>query len=457
MLFQISLGVDIQEHALVLACLQASSRNVKLVSHAVYPFEEGMGDGEKVEAILELIEGFLRNNQISPTSVFLGLPRKDAILRYLEFPIAVKENLRESLGYELTKHVPFSLEDVYFDFQVISEDKTSGRLRLLLVVVKRQMISPLLGLAKRMGTGLSGIEISSTTLTNYFFRLDGKNDGLFKAFVYVSEGDIELGLFKDGLLFYSRNISKDEDLLEVIPAALETMRQDFGNSDGPINTVICGMEKDTPLMERLYGTNGINIQLADLARSQLPSISVMAAYGLALRGVRKTAMCINLLPPSLRKKPSKLKIYALFGLLSLVFLGALAWGGGVFLQRQWTLDRLDVEIKSLGSQLKIIEQIKSEKERIEDRIDYLNNLRRGGSPVLDILKELSERIPKGVWLKRFDFSEKGIQLEGNANSASELLQILDASPMFGDVKFLSAINKDLRTGKEKFRIGLKLK
>ena len=456
MLFQTSLGVDIQEHGLCLACLKASSRNVKLVSHAVYPLEKGVGDGEKAEAILELIEGFLRKNQISPTSVFLGIPRNITILRYLEFPIAVKENLRESLGYELVKHVPFSLEDVYFDFQVISEDKTAGRLQLLLVVVKKQKLSPLLGLAKRLGVGLSGIEISSTALTNYFFRQDGKNDGLFKAFVYAGERDIELGLFKDGLLFYSRAISKDEDLLEVIPAALETMHRDFGNSDKPINTVICGMEKDAPLMERLYGTNGIKIQLADLARSQLPSTSVIAAYGLALRGVRKTSMGINLMPPALRKKPSKLKVYTLFGLVSLVLLGALAWGGGVFLQRQWTLDRLDGEIKSLGSQLKKIEQVKTEKKRIDDRIDYLNTLRRGGVPVLDILKEFSERIPKSVWLVRFDFSEKGIQLEGNATSASELIGLLDASPMFGDVKFLSAINKD-RTGQEKFRIGLNLK
>ena len=304
MLFQMSLGVDIQEHGLCLACLKASSRNVKLVSHAVYPLEKGVGDGEKAEAILELIEGFLRKNQISPTSVFLGIPRNITILRYLEFPIAVKENLRESLGYELVKHVPFSLEDVYFDFQVISEDKTAGRLQLLLVVVKKQKLSPLLGLAKRLGVGLSGIEISSTALTNYFFRQDGKNDGLFKAFVYAGERDIELGLFKDGLLFYSRAISKDEDLLEVIPAALETMHRDFGNSDKPINTVICGMEKDAPLMERLYGTNGIKIQLADLARSQLPSTSVIAAYGLALRGVRKTSMGINLMPPALRKNPA---------------------------------------------------------------------------------------------------------------------------------------------------------
>lgn len=456
MLFQISLGVDIQENGLYLACLKASSRNVKLVSHAAYPFGEGMDDGEKAAAMLELIEGFLRKNKISPTSVFLGIPRNTTVLRYLEFPIAVKENLRESLGYELAKHVPFSLEDVYFDFQVISEDKTAGRLHLLLVVVKKQMISPLLGLAKRLGAGISGIEISATALTNYFFRLDGKNDGLFKAFVHVSEHDIELGLFKDGLLFYSRAIPKDEDLPKVIPAAFERIHQDFGNSDEPINTVICGMEKDALLMEQLYGTNGINIQMADLARSQLPSINVITAYGLALKGVRKTSMGINLLPPLLRKKPSKLKVYTLFGLVSLVILGALAWGGGVFLQRQWTLDRLDVEIKSLVSQLKKIEQIKEKKERIEGRINYLNTLRQGGPPILDTIKELSERIPKNAWVNRFTFSKKGVEIEGEAASASQLIPLLEASPLFEDVAFLSAITK-ASSGKERFRIGLSLK
>ncbi len=456
MLFQISLGVDIQEHGLYLACLKASSRNVKLVSYAAYPFEEGMDDGGKATAILELIEGFLQKNQISPTSVFLGIPRNTTILRYLELPIAVKENLRESLGYELAKHVPFSLEDVYFDFQVISEDKIAGRLQLLLVVVKKQMISPLLGLAKRLGAGISGIEISATALTNYFFRLDGKNDGLFKAFVHVGERDIELGVFKDGLLFYSRSILKDEDLPKIIPAALERMHQDFANSDKPINTVICGMEKDAPLMERFYGTNGVNIQLADQARSQLPSMSVIIAYGLALKGVRKTSMGINLLPPLLRKKPSKLKLYTLFGLLSLLLLGALAWGGGVFFQRQWTLDRLDGEIKSLGSQLKKMEQVESEKKRIEAQINSLNTFRQGGPPVLDILKELSERIPKNAWVKVFNFSEKGIQLEGYSTSSSELIPLLEASPMFSGVKFLSAINKDF-SGKERFKIGLSFK
>jgi len=94
---------------------------------------------------------------------------------------------------------------------------------------------------------------------------------------------------------------------------------------------------------------------------------------------------------------------------------------------------------------------------MEERIDYLNTHRQGGLPVLDIIKELSERIPKSAWVNRFKFSEKGIEISGEAASASQLIQLLEDSPMFGDVAFLSAISKGARSGLEQFRIGLSLK
>ena len=456
MIFQTSLGVDIGEHELCLACLKASSRDVQLMAHAVYPIEQGIHGEKKSTTISERIKGFLRENRISPASVFLGIPRSKSILRYLELPIAVKENLRKTLGYELEKYVPFSPEDVYFDFQIISEDKSADRLQLLLVVVKKQALSTVLAVSEHLGFGISGIGLTATALADYFSWRSKKENTTVRSFIYAGQHHIELGLVKDGMLIHSRDLSKNEGFIEVIPRALSKMRLDFVKDDEPLDTILCGIEKDDPLLERLSETNGIALHQADLSGEQIPSSDLMAAYGLALKGVRKTSMDINLLPPALRKRPSKLKFYALFGLLSLVLLGALAWGGGIFFQRQLALDRLDDEIKKMGSQLKKMEQVETEKKRIEDQINYLNTLRQGGPPVLDILKELSERIPKNAWVRRFDFSEKGIQLEGYAISSSELIPLLEASPMFGGVKFLSAINKDF-SGKERFRIGLSLK
>jgi Tfp pilus assembly protein PilN len=456
MIFQTSLGVDIGAHELCLACLKASSRDVHLAAHAVYSLEEGVHGEEKSRVISRLIEGFIKENKISPASIFLGIPRDTVILRYLELPIAVKENLRETLGYELEKHVPFSPEEVYFDFQIISEDKSTDRLRLLLVVAKKEALAPVLAVSEHLGAGVSGVGITATALAEYFSWQSKKDHVNLRSFIYARGDHLELGLVKDGMLLYSRDLPRNEGPMEAITGILSKMRLEFSDGEEPLDAVLCGIEKNDPLLEHLNNTDGIVFHRVDLSPVQIPSSDLMAAYGLALKGVRKTSMSINLLLPALRKKPSKLKFYALFGLVLLVLLGTLAWGGGVFLQRQWTLDRLDGEIKKLGPQLKKFEQRKREKEGIEDRIDYLNTLRQGGPPILDIMKELSERIPKSGWVNQFTFSEKGIEIVGDAASASQLIPLLEASPMFKNVAFASTITKR-KGGNEKFRISLSLK
>ena len=404
-----------------------------------------------------MIEGFIRENKISPASIFLGIPRHTVILRYLELPVAVKENLRETLGYELEKHVPFVSEEVYFDFQIVSEDKSAARLQLLLVVAKKEVLAPVLAVSEHLGFGVSGVGITATALADYFSWASRKDNVTLRSFIYARGDHIELGLVKDGMLRYSRDLSRDEGFIDTIPKILSKMRLDFPDGEEPLEAVLCGIKRDDLLLEHLNRTDGIAQHPVDLSAGQIPDVSLMAAYGLALKGVRKSSMGINLLPPAQRKKPSRLKVYALFGLVSLVLLGALVWGGGVFLQHQQTLDRLDGEIKKLAPQLEKFEQIKTEKGEMEDRIDYLNTLRQSGPLILDIMKELSQRIPKSAWVNRFTFSEKGIEIGGEAASASQLIPLLEASPMFGDAAFLSTITKGTRSGLEQFRIGLSLK
>ncbi len=455
MLFQISLGVEIRRNEICLACLKASSRNIQLIAYASHPFDDTIGKDESSAAISELIMRFLQENRISPTAVFMGIPRKRAILRYLEYPLAVKENLRETLGYELDKFVPFNPEDVYFDFQIISENKDAEKLRLLLVVVKRQEFAPFLELSKRLKIGISGVTIGGVALCDFFSWHNPKDDGVVESFVYDYTDHFELGVLKNGMLNYSRVLPKSEADERTIAAALDKIRQEFAGEGEAIETIFCETEKGGGLPERDDAVDGIRFSRLDPSSVQISSCSLLVAYGLALRGVRKPSMDINLLPADVRKKPSKFRYYTMISLVSLILAGAMAWGGGIFLQRQRTSDHLDHEIQKLESRLKKFEALKTEKEQVEARIGYLNTLRRGGPPVLDILKELSERIPTDAWLSRFDFSEKGIQIEGLAASASELIPLLEASPMFGDVAFLSAISK--RGNKDRFRIGLSLK
>ena len=458
MLSQTSLGIDIQKHQLSLVALKAAAGSVQVLADGVYPLALEMEEPERVDAIKVLIQDFLKGKNISPGSVFMSIPRNTTVIRYIELPSAVKENLRETLSYELEKYIPFRAEEVYFDYQVVFEEKSEGRLRLLLVVVQKEAVDSFLALSNSINLGISGVEISATAFCNALFQ-KGRKGHLEKveAFVYVQGDQIELGFIKDGILHYSRTLPLHEDSGKDVQSAYEKMLRHMQADDGPFRTVFCASDAHLSFLNDLKSTETMGaLERLDSSSFQLSSTDLMGAYGLAVKGFQKVPLLINLLPLSLRKKPNKFKYYILFALISMVLAGALAWVGGVFFQHQWAIDRLDSEISRFMSEARKIDSIRSQKAQLLNRIEFLNTLRQGGPPVLDVLRELSNRIPDEAWVSHFSFSEKGVQIQGMAESASELIPLLEASPMFGGVAFLSAITKD-RSGKERFKIGLSIK
>jgi general secretion pathway protein L len=166
---------------------------------------------------------------------------------------------------------------------------------------------------------------------------------------------------------------------------------------------------------------------------------------------------VNLLPEEMRKKPSRAGYYVMFGLAGLSLFLALAWIGGAIFNTQRYIKRLDTEVDRLKVEATKLEQIKGDIGKIEHQIDVLEPLRRNSLTVLDAIKELSVTIPKNAWLLRVTYSDKDkkIQIEGWADSASELIPLLDNSPLFSGVGFLSTITRSA-AGKERFRIGLEL-
>jgi general secretion pathway protein L len=114
-----------------------------------------------------------------------------------------------------------------------------------------------------------------------------------------------------------------------------------------------------------------------------------------------------------------------------------------------------MEIDRLRAEADVILKKESEIDRMTAHLKYLSGLRPGNRFSLDVLRELSERIPETAWLRELRLAGDAVTLTGQGDSASELITLLEESTMFQDVKFLATIRKD-RDGKEVFRIGLTL-
>jgi general secretion pathway protein L len=145
----------------------------------------------------------------------------------------------------------------------------------------------------------------------------------------------------------------------------------------------------------------------------------------------------------------------MIALLTLTFLSGIVWGGSHILKQRLTVKELDAEMNRLKSEIINIDRMQENAKTLEERLDYLTKLRNERVPVPEILKEMTQIIPEKAWIRDFTFSKKGIEIDGYAEAASELIPVLESSPFFNDVVFLSTITKE-QDGKEHFRIGMKI-
>ena len=114
--------------------------------------------------------------------VVLQLPRGNVLRRRVELPLAAAENLREVLGFEMDRHTPFGSEEVYFDYRLISTDRTAKRLVVDLAVVPRPKVDDAVGRLAEWGLEADRLESDDSR------DAEGEKFNLLPSFTTSSNG-----------------------------------------------------------------------------------------------------------------------------------------------------------------------------------------------------------------------------------------------------------------------------
>jgi len=475
-LFQSSLGIDLRQDRIILSHMRKSLNRVSVAASGVFPLMEEKPKEDKDAEVINTIQRFITSHNVSKENVILALPREKAFTKLIEVPSAARENLRKVIEYELVKHVPFPPEDAIFDFQLIEESE--GVLRVFLVVVRKSDVSEVLELVKRIGIQPTAIEITATASINLYYYDQHSGDPVPFALLDIEKDFVEFHFFEKGNLkgtFHVPCVGEADRTKDLSEAYRLAMFKGLGPKEGKQSLYAFGEEASEVLVERLK--QGVTPEIT-LARSfkkvqmmngleNLPE--VYGAIGLALRGLSKTKWTINLLPENLRKRVSQVGVYLaiILSMVSLVLLGF--WAIRPMVQQRNDLNRIVSELKEKKPKVDAIEAIQKRKGLLEKEVQEFELLTRGEISKLEILKELSDIFPPTVWVWNLKVQMKevskelltDVELNGFANSASDLIAILDKSSLFEKVEFSSPVIKERRgTGdqveKERFRISAKV-
>jgi general secretion pathway protein L len=456
-----SVGVEISNDHLTIAHVKATPFDTKVCAHAGYELDASSGFGEKMGTIHTMVKDFLRQHHIGTACLWIGLPAQMVIQRVFRLPSAAKENLAKALEYELPKYLPLPPEDIYFRYQILDEDREEKQLTILVAAVKRKDLAPLIELRNDLGASICGVESTATAGINGL-KLASKS--IFQkayALAYVADSTLQLSYFKNEQLRFMRTLDFNDDLMD----QAERMLQEFDYS-GTIGAesdaaaalnVYCHGPGATPdMLQKLNELPNLEFSLLDLSDSPLAENNPIAGTGLALKSLQRVVLDINLFPEQFRKKPSVIGRYATLALVVLALISGMAWATSHFVHQRLSDMRVDAELNELSDEIKALGQAQSEITALQERIDYLNNLRKERIDALEFLKELTEVLPDTAWLSGLSITDNRVEIQGYADYSTRLIPQLEASSLFANAKFISTITQG-RDGKQVFKIGFEIK
>jgi hypothetical protein len=466
LMFDSSLGIDFKKNHLILTLLKKSLGKIKLVDYGIHPILPEDQKEEREAQVINLINQFISKHSVNREKVSVSIPREKVVARFIQLPIATKENLRRVLEYEAPKYTPFGNKEIYFDYHLIKEEKEW--LQLFAVFIKKAEVDDYLLLLKKVGIQPLSIQIPSTAALNLFFYHKTMEKNEIAVLLDVTEPFFEMNLIQGG--DWRESFHLPLPLEEKESKIINTFKRLGlkGDSSSKSTFFVYGLDASEKMLPSLREGNQIKgVFLPPLNRIEAETGAsrpdkIFPSIGVPLKGLTKTRFDLNLLPFEMRKRMRQIGKPLFIILTSLALVLTLTWGMGIFIGYQNELKGINAEMKKKKPAVEAVEKLQRQKEELRKEISELEKIKSGEISKIEILREFTQLLPSTVWIWNLKYTGREIEISGFADSASDLIPLLDKSLVFEKVEFLTPVTKErMMMGseakeKERFKIKMRL-
>jgi Tfp pilus assembly protein PilN len=402
--------------------------------------------GENTSALLK---AELEARGLKMRGVRVGLDRSLVTVKVIELPRAVAGDLAQMVAFELERHVPFPPEDMRFDWKALPS-KADGPLRVLVIACERRTIERPLRLLEEPRRKPLALTAACHDLRALLPRSLPARRAVW---AHRHGGTTELVLLGRGNLRLSRSVPVHDgrDLLAEIERtrALIPWREFdalwiSGDDAERFLTAPELADLNVPVSEPPYGPAAA--ALVEALPAEEPGAALLSLAVAA--GSRRPVL--NLLPEAVRPWTfSRAQIATAVTVAATTLLGLALLFGQAY-QKERYLDRIAQEIRRLDPEVKAVERMLTDVTQKKRVLASLGIAQDGRIRALPLMRELTNLLPQDAWLQALNMDRQGVEITGQANAASQLIPLLEASPWLERVEFTSPVTKG--QGKEQFRV-----
>jgi type IV pilus assembly protein PilM len=128
---------------------------------------EGAQESAREAVVLKALQELLAEKQLKAKNVNVCAPGFHVFSKFVKLPPVDSGKVTQIIQYEAQQNVPFPLEEVVWDYQILGSTP-SGELEVLLVAIKSDIVEGLFRVAETAGLNLQITDVSAAALCNAF-------------------------------------------------------------------------------------------------------------------------------------------------------------------------------------------------------------------------------------------------------------------------------------------------
>lgn len=223
-----TVGVDIGSGAVKAVALRRGRTGWSLVAAGEAPLPEGsVHDGAAAEpaAVSETVNQLLETLRMRRARVASALSGHAVIVKRLSLPAMSQAELNDAIPWEAEQYIPFDLNEVQLDYQVVGgSDASKSGLDVLLVAAKKDRIEDRAAVIAQAGRRPVVVDIEAFALANaYQMNYPERTDPL-AALIHVGRQMTIVCLLERGEPIFTRDISIGGQV------HLDALLRDFGSA-----------------------------------------------------------------------------------------------------------------------------------------------------------------------------------------------------------------------------------
>jgi len=233
------IGMDIGSNVVKCIRLSAETERPSITHFAMVPLPpEAIVDGEIMdrELVIQAVTDCAEQAGLPDEPVASAVSGRAVIVKKIVMDKMSHDDAREAIYWEAEQHVPFDIDDISLDFQILREDIGANQMEMLLVAAKKDMILTHAELIRDAGFEPAVIDVASFAnqnaweytqeeLVQRMFDEDGasaeapaeaepevadpnldQGEGEFVALLDIGGGMTNVHIVKDGIPYFTRDL-----------------------------------------------------------------------------------------------------------------------------------------------------------------------------------------------------------------------------------------------------------